>query len=1191
MNQSSAFPSRVNELELENSRLREENERLSARIASSAALTGDAVLQHTVERGVDLSKLLDSMPAMIGYWDRNQSNRFSNKAYSKWFGLEPEQIVGKQIREVLGEAVYRLNLPYIEAVLRGEPQEFERAIPSPDGKRVRHSLAEYIPDIVAGEVRGFYVQVSDITSVKEAEAGIKHSEAKFRTLYDSTGDAVMLLNESGFIDCNVATLAMFGCPTREDFCARHPADLSPPAQPCGTDSMTLSNLRITSAMAKGSNRFDWVHQRADTGQSFPAEVLLNFLVLDGKPVLQAVVRDISERKNLEASIKQSEARYHALFENAKVPMLLIDPQDGRIVDANQAAEVFYGYDRDALRDMPISAINALPREEIMAEMALAKSGEQDCFYALHHQANGAVRQVEVRSGPLEIDGRGLLYSLVNDITERRAAELALVSETARLYALLETASDGIHILDENGNLIQFSHSFATMLGYADEEMSGFNVTDWDAQIPRDDLAQFVQVLIKSPAKFETRHRCKDGSIIDVEVNSKGIEIGGDIRLYASSRDITERKQKEEALRQAELLLRTSIETIGEAFVIFDQDDRLAFCNDEYRQIYYQSAPVIEPGRTFEEIVRYGLERGQYKEAIGREEAWLAERVAAHRQGNQNLIQHLDDGRWLKITERRTPSGHIVGFRVDVTEFYRAKEAAEAANIAKSRFLATMSHEIRTPMNGILGMAQLLQMPDLNADERQDYVKIILDSGQTLLTLLNDILDLSKVESGKVDLESTPFEPGQLIRKSQALFAEAAGRKGLQIECDSSEFNDQMYLGDAHRLRQMLANLVGNAIKFTAQGHVRIEAREIKRDGTAAILEFAVTDSGIGIPDDKQALLFKPFSQADSSTTRQFGGTGLGLSIVRSFAKLMGGEVGIESEVGRGSRFWFRIRADLALAGEVGREQQQPARQRKAGEAGKTPKQLAGHLLVVEDNPTNRKVIQALLEKLGLSYSLAEDGQKGVDAIAEGMPADLILMDVQMPVMDGYTAAATIRQWETEHGRPRRPIIALTADAFEEDRQRCLAAGMDDFLAKPIALDKLAATLGQWLPGRPLPTSTSATLSKGVSALPVFDQKALLNHLGGDAELALAVVDQAAQDIATNLDRLAQAVVAGDRTDIKRIIHTLKGLAGQMGATRLSHRVKLAEVQLQDGVTAASDIVASLRDEYQTLANAAQGWLH
>jgi len=288
------------------------------------------------------------------------------------------------------------------------------------------------------------------------------------------------------------------------------------------------------------------------------------------------------------------------------------------------------------------------------------------------------------------------------------------------------------------------------------------------------------------------------------------------------------------------------------------------------------------------------------------------------------------------------------------ELSTAKDAAEAASEAKSQFLANMSHEIRTPMNGILGMAQLLLTPTIKDDERLDYARIILDSGQTLLALLNDILDISKVEAGKLELESIPFEPARIIHEIRVLFAEAARQKGLRIESvwvdatGQSSQPGQRYLGDPHRLRQMLSNLVGNALKFTAKGHIRIEAREVERDGTHTLLEFKVTDTGIGIPEEKQTLLFKAFSQADSSTTRQFGGTGLGLSLVRNLAKLMGGNVGIKSEPGQGSCFSFRIRVELLAVGEDSRDEvRRLIVDADATAPGIRSGTFAGHILVVE----------------------------------------------------------------------------------------------------------------------------------------------------------------------------------------------------------------------------------------------------
>jgi signal transduction histidine kinase/ActR/RegA family two-component response regulator len=390
----------------------------------------------------------------------------------------------------------------------------------------------------------------------------------------------------------------------------------------------------------------------------------------------------------------------------------------------------------------------------------------------------------------------------------------------------------------------------------------------------------------------------------------------------------------------------------------------------------------------------------------------------------------------------------------------AKDLSESTSRAKSAFLANMSHEIRTPMNGILGMTQLLQADSVSEEERRQYAGIILNSGKVLLNILNDVLDLSKIEAGKLQLVEDNFNPVSVIRETIELFSATAKAKSLRIDLAVNKLSSAIYISDSIRLREMISNLVSNAVKFTSQGGIVVGIREVENDGSHATLEFSVSDTGIGIPAESLSKLFLPFSQVDASSTRKHGGTGLGLSIVGALTKLMGGQVAVESTPGQGTRFSFTIRAGVGAS---------PAADVSAKELATTSpfstnnRPLSGRVLVVEDLATNRIVIKTMLKRLGIDCDDASNGQEAVEQLqSDAVHYDLVLMDVQMPVMDGLKATALIRDWERTHAKVRTPIAALTAGAYAEDRQSCKNAGMDDYLTKPLVVVELKALLERWL---------------------------------------------------------------------------------------------------------------------------------
>jgi signal transduction histidine kinase/DNA-binding response OmpR family regulator len=479
-------------------------------------------------------------------------------------------------------------------------------------------------------------------------------------------------------------------------------------------------------------------------------------------------------------------------------------------------------------------------------------------------------------------------------------------------------------------------------------------------------------------------------------------------------------------------------------------------------------------------------------------------------------------------------------RTDAAEAARAE--AEAANEAKSTFLATMSHEIRTPMNGVLGMMEVLERQGLGEDQLP-LVATMRDSAQALVRIIDDVLDFSKIEAGRLELETTAFSLSGLVAGAVDTLRPQADAKGLAVRAEIEPGSHDALVGDPTRIRQILFNLLSNAVKFTERGEVVVRASTVALGGARTRVTIAVEDTGIGLDAEQQARLFRPFSQADSSTTRRYGGTGLGLSIVRRLAQLMGGDVAVDSAAGEGSTFTVTLVLGAAPADSTLTALLQPA------VAACCPPVAVQHgdavrLLVVDDHPINREVLVRQLRLLGLSGDTAEDGREALAKWAPGRYS-AVLADLHMPGMDGYELTRRLRTAEADSDGVRTPVVAVTANAMRGEEERCLAAGMDAYLAKPVAIDRLCATLERWLP-----IDDGAMTARSAGAGAAIDRNVLAAWLVDDRDGIEDLLRKFCDSAVESEQAINAAWRAADLAAVAAAAHRLKGAAQAVGATRL-----------------------------------------
>lgn len=747
-------------------------------------------------------------------------------------------------------------------------------------------------------------------------------------------------------------------------------------------------------------------------------------------------------------------KYQLLAKNSRDIILFLDIE-GNIIDANEAASKAYGYSNEELLSIDIYQLRQSKSQ--IVEQLYKRCGETNIYETIHYRKDGSCFPVEVSAESTEFTGQKIIIKVMRDISERKTSEEALRSSQEKLSKLFENAADFIFLHEfneesKNSYFIEVNEAACKRLGYRKEELIG--ISPYEICLPQmyEQIPLIYQKLFeRGHYIFEITFVSKYGRQISVEVNAHYFEMDGKSLILSLCRDIAECKQAEQELIQSQIKYERLIMNMYHGFsyfkMIYDRNDNPYDCL------------IIEVNKVLENIL--GQERN---EIIGKTVLQLYPELKNQMKEfflklntNSTVGVKFDDfyiektKKWCSIVGYSPEEGYLAFIISDVTKERKAshaligaKEAAEKANRAKSEFLANMSHEIRTPMNGIVGMIDLTLMNELREDLREN-LNMAKNCSELLVNIINDILDFSKMEAGKLKIEEKEFHLGNLVEdviKGNGILAE---EKGIELTYSFSSTIQSYLLGDPNRLQQVLNNLISNALKFTEEGNVLLEIRNVASSKESVEIKFLVKDTGIGIANEDIKKLFKSFSQIDGSYTRKQGGTGLGLVISKQLVQLLGGKIEVKSTLGKGSCFYFTV--PFKVSNKLGTK---PVRDPLI-EINKEKFRV----LLVEDDKVNRIVLNRLLSEMGHIVDTACHGLEALMAY-KNKSYDVILMDIQMPIMDGLEATKEIRL--LEQGNQHIPIIALTAFALQGDRERFLAMGMDEYISKPVKINELLSLM-------------------------------------------------------------------------------------------------------------------------------------
>ncbi len=943
------------------------------------------------------------------------------------------------------------------------------------------------------------------------------------------------------------------------------------------------------AKAKLEERFDLLWSRVDLYQA------------------GVLARTLDKRPNLRETVARLKADLVTTDPELQKPL---DPESIRAIRGRMQQHVA------PIRDITTAALESdrLERQEIVASQASIK-GELGLLVA----------------GFLMTIGGVVIYLMR---AERRANQLLRQAVAARKEAdaawwqldeAIESINEGFVIYDSEDRLVRCNRKYRELYalsaeklrpGVPFEEILRFGVQKGQIPLAEADPESWIAERLdrhRNPsAPFEQALGDGRWLMVSDRITGNGARVGirtdiTDLKKHLADLETARESMRRQAERMADLaeesrrareVLRDAIESIGEGFVLYDADDRLVMCNSRYRSFFSEVAPAIRKGLLFDDFLRKAFQTGALPAEGDVEEAIHLRKKRRRQRKEATFVEKLGDGRWLQVSNRLTASLGVVTVFNDITELksrelalmaaradFEAQaermrslmEVAEAANRAKSDFLAMISHEIRTPMNAILGLSSLLEETRLDPEQSR-FVDGIGESGAHLLELINNILDFSRLEAGKVEMAPVPCEIRSAIRAVEQMLGVLARNKGLDLSATLAEDVPQHVLLDPGHLRQVLINLMGNAIKFTPSGSVRlqVEARPSGQAGSA-MLHFRVSDTGIGIPESLQPTIFEPFERARLPESQKAAGTGLGLAITQRLVAEMGGEIRLLPQEQGGTTFAFDLTVPVVEA---------PARSevRRTDRGASATSQRRMRILVAEDTPASRLVIRTMLEKRGHEVVATEDGCMALVEAGKG-GFDLALFDIQMPGMTGYEAVARLRELPKPAGRI--PAVALSAQAFQTDRQKAFEAGFDDHLAKPIRpaeLNDLLERVAQGLVGRQAgeaePEEEATLVAPSPAHLPIDwhdDEHDPLGELESlcTPDVFRPLLETAIENIREEAERIAAARASGDDVLLRRAAHKLVGILGQYHSYRagqVASAVEIAEAAELEAKLAALEAV-------------------